>query len=103
MSNIIRLSHARRAIAGMLRYTHTIPTIPVARKMNVAQLVQARQEYASRHTWSAIFMRAYGLVCVRFPHLRRAWISWPFHHLYEHPYSRCAVAVEREWQGEKVV
>ena len=103
MSNIIRLSKARRAVVGMLRYAHKIPTIPVAREMNVAQLAQARQENPAPPSWSAIFMRAYGLTCLRFPHLRRAWISWPFEHLYEHPHCVCAVAVEREWEGAKAV
>jgi hypothetical protein len=103
MNHIIRLSKARRAIVGMLRYAHQIPTVPVARQMNVGRLAQARQDHSSPPSWSAVFLRAYGLTCLRFPHLRRAWISWPFEHLYEHPHCIAAVAVEREWEGDKAV
>src|SRR5437867_1480680 len=103
MGEIIPLSKARRAVVAMLRYAHKIPTIPVARPINVSPLAQARRQQGSPPSWSAIFIRAYGIVCSRYPHLRRAWISWPYPRLYEHPHCVCAMVVEREWEGEKVI
>jgi pyruvate/2-oxoglutarate dehydrogenase complex dihydrolipoamide acyltransferase (E2) component len=103
MGEIIPLSKARRAMVAMLRYAQKIPTVPVARTIHLGPLAQTRKQQLSPHSWSAIFIRAYGLVCSHFPHLRRAWMSWPFPRLYEHPHSVCGMAVEREWEGEKVV
>lgn len=103
MGEIIRLSKARRAVVAMLRYAQKIPTVPVARRINVGALAQARRQQSPAHSWSAIFIRAYGIVCSRYPHLRRAWLSWPYPRLYEHPHCVCGLVVEREWEGEKVV
>jgi pyruvate/2-oxoglutarate dehydrogenase complex dihydrolipoamide acyltransferase (E2) component len=103
MGTTIPLSKGRRALAAMLEYSRTIPTIPVNRPMNLADLVHARRRCVESISWTAIFIRAYGIVCARFPELRRSWISWPTPRLYEHPYSQCAVAVERDVDGEKVV
>lgn len=103
MGKSIPLSNGRRAIAAMLEYARKIPTVPVSRAINVAALAQARGGSVDPVSWTAIFIRAYGIVCKRFPELRRSWISWPYPHLYEHSSSKCAVAVEREWEGEKIV
>lgn len=103
MSRIIRLSTNRRAVNAMLRYAKPIPTVPVARRMELAPLVAARAQLPQPPSWSAIFMRAYGLTCVEQHQLRRCWLDWPYARLYEHPTSVCAVAVEREWEGERGV
>jgi hypothetical protein len=103
MSGRISLSPGRRAMAAFLSYAQRIPTVPVARPMKLAPLVRARAQLASRPSWSSIFMRSYGLVCSEFPPLRRVWVAWPRPHLYEHPCSICNVAVERDFDGERVV
>ncbi|MSU79517.1 MAG: hypothetical protein EXS16_15675 [Gemmataceae bacterium] len=103
MGTAIPLSNARRALVAVLEYSRKIPTIPVSRALNLSALVQARNRSAYSISWTAIFIRAYGIVSSRFPELRRSWISWPRPYLYEHPYSQCTVAVERDWGGEKVV
>ena len=54
-----------------------------------------------RPSWATIFMRAYSAVCAAHPPLRRAYIGFPRPHLYEHPYPICAMAVEREHNGEE--
>jgi hypothetical protein len=54
-------------------------------------------------SWTAIFLRGYGLTARHNPELRRAFIRWPLPHFYEHPYSVCAVLVEREHEGETIV
>lgn len=103
MSDRIKLSSCRRALAAMLRYAQRMPTIPVACRMNLADVAAARRSTASPPSWSSIFIRAYGLTCARFDQLRRSWISWPRPYLYQHPHSVCAAAIEREWEGEQVV
>ncbi len=103
MSSYVRVSNYRRALTELLRYSQRIPTVPVARRLQLGDLARARLERPHAPSWSAIFLRAYGLVCSRFSHLRRCWISWPRARLYEHPHSVAAVAVEREWQGEQML
>lgn len=103
MHESLPLSNARRAMAEMLRYAQKVPTVPVARQFNVDELIAARDYLEEPPSWSAIFIRAYALVCARFFHLRRAWISWPSPRLHQHAHGVCAVAIEREWQGERVV
>ena len=51
----------------------------------------------------AIFLKAYALVGLDIPELRRAWIPFPYVRLYEHPTSEAAVLVEREYEGEAMV
>lgn len=99
MSRIVHLTPNRRALNAMLDYARQIPTVPVARRLNLSQLMQARSAVPQPPSWSAIFMRAYALTCLARTQLRRCWLSWPYPRLYEHPSNVCAVAVEREWQG----
>ncbi len=103
MGKRVKLSVARRGVIGMLRYSQGIPTVPVAREMNLGNVEKFRRQLTNRPTWSAIFIRAYGLVCSQHPELRRCWVSWPRPCLYEHPFSICSLAVEREWQGERIL
>ena len=41
-------------------------------------------------------MRAYGLVGREHPSLRRAYLPYPWPHLYEHPQTECAFLIERD-------
>jgi hypothetical protein len=94
----LRLTPARKLVIEMLHHARKQPSIPVARLMNVGRLAVLRQE--TDVSWTAIFLRAYGLVAQRIPELRRTYIRWPKAHLYEHPYSIGAVVVERQIEGE---
>lgn len=97
------LSPARRLLMEMLHHARKVPSIPVARQMNVAALAQARARSAAPLSWTALFLRAYALVGQRFPELRRTYIPYPFPHIYEHPRSVGALVIEREMAGETVL
>ena len=96
------LSPARRAIAEMLHHAQRVPTVPVSKQIDVGDLAQLRKSGGSAPSWTAVFMRAYSLVGMDYPALRRMLIPWPYPHLYEHPYTICKLAVERHWQDELV-
>jgi hypothetical protein len=100
---IVPLSLPRRWICDLLHFAAKIPTVPVERRLDVRPVVEARDRLVNRLSWAAIFARAYGLVGREVPELRRAYLSWPWPHLYEFPYSIASVAVEREYQGENAV
>lgn len=97
------LSGPRTFINDLLHYAKAIPTVPVSRVMDLGPLIPARREHPVRPSWSLLFMKAFGLVATEHPSLRRAWIGFPTPRLYEHPQSVCALAMEREYQGESGV
>jgi hypothetical protein len=87
----------------MLHFAKRVPSIPVARTMNVAAIERVRIACATRPSWTSLFMKAYSLVCQRRPSLRWALIPWPWEHIYEHPISVCGAVIEREHLGENIL
>jgi hypothetical protein len=51
----------------------------------------------------ALFTKAFALVADEFPELRRAYISYPWPHLYEYPENAAVVMIERMHRGESSV
>ncbi len=100
----LKVSPYRRFIADMLHFACRVPSVPVERVMNLAETMAARLRVGrQRPTWTALFVKAYGMTAREFAELRRAWLTFPYTRIYEHPYTICAVAVEREFQGEHAV
>jgi hypothetical protein len=96
------LSPARKMVLEILHHGRKVPALPLSKRMDLGELVDARKAGAAV-SWTAIFMKAYGLVAQQHPELRRAYIPWPWPHLYEHSISECALLVEREHEGESIV
>jgi hypothetical protein len=71
--------------------------------MNLRELVQARLGAEPKPSWCAIFTLAYARLAAARPELRRAYLSFPVPHLYEHPLNVASVAVERTFEGEAAV
>jgi hypothetical protein len=99
----IALSLPRRLVCDLVHSAHTIPTVPVQCAMNVGPLAFARTQLNPRPSWCVIFTKAYAQVAAEFPELRRAYLSFPWARLYEHPTSTASVAVERIYEGEPSV
>ena len=102
----LSLSVPRRVMCDLLAFAKAIPTVPVQRQMNVAGVAAARTRLAlagDAPGWCAIFTKAYAITALRFPELRRAYLSVPWAYLYEHPHSIASVAVERRYEGENAV
>jgi hypothetical protein len=97
------LSLPRRWICDLLHFAQKVPTVPVQRRVDLRAVVEARGRLVKRFSWAALFTRAYGLVAQEVPQLRRYYLSFPWPHLYEFPYSIASVAIERQWQGEPAV
>src|SRR5262245_48909497 len=97
------LSTPRRLTLDFLRTCRGIPFVTLARTMNLAELVAARNAWSPRPQWTAIFVKAFALVCAESPYLRRSYFGFPWPHLYEHEAPTAAVTVERTYQGEEVV
>lgn len=86
----------RRAVEDLLHFSRKVPLQPLTRVCRLQRLADLRAQTSPRIGWSALFMKAYGLVARRFPVLRQAYMPWPWTHLYEHPFSICTLAISRE-------
>lgn len=99
----IPLSLQRRWIGDMAHFARSVPVIGGERTMRIRNLVEARRATRCPPSWYAIMLKAYGIVSARIPELRRAYMPYPWPHLYEHPYSVGTVVVDREYQNEPAV
>ena len=79
------------------------PTVPVQRVMHLKPVMQARAALTDRPAWAALFAKAFALVAVEIPDLRRAYVKVPWAHLYEYPVSTLSMVFERDWNGEMVI
>jgi hypothetical protein len=99
----IRLSRPRILVCDLLHFAQGIPTVPVQRRMRLAEVVLARMSQPERPSWTAIFTKAYALVSAEMPALRRAYVKLPWARLYEYERPIASVAIEREYEGEPAV
>jgi hypothetical protein len=93
----------RRFTCDLLRVARQLPTVPVERRMNLAAVAAARQAALPRPSWCAVFTKAYALVAAATPELRRAYLSFPWPHLYEHHHNVASIAIERQIGDETAV
>ena len=68
-------------------------------RINLAAVVAARAGTQPAIGWTAIWLKALGLVGRRRPELRTAYLPFPFARLYVHPELAPTVIVERMWRG----
>lgn len=93
----IPLSLPRRFVNDLLHFARQIPSVPMERNMDLSALATARQQSTPRISWSAIFLKAYAIVCERRPELRRTYLSLPWGRLHEHPLNIAGMAMERAY------
>ncbi len=99
----IALPLPRRWIADLLHAGRRIPTVTVERRVDVSAVAAARKQLADPPPWVVLFTKAYALVAARRPELRRAYMPFPWPHLFQADESVATVAVEREYLGEPAV
>ncbi|MBX4911160.1 MULTISPECIES: hypothetical protein [Rhizobium] len=99
----IKLSAARRLVGDLMRFSIRVPRVTVQRQMNLAPLVAARRARPERPSWTALFIKGYGLLALEVPEFRRAYVKLPRPQFYEYPESVASVAHEREYEGERIV
>lgn len=99
----IKLSLPRRFVCDILHFAKKVPTIPMQRRMQLADVISARAASSHRISWCAIFLKAYSIVAAERPELRRAYLSFPWARLYEHPVNVASFSLERNYKGEEAV
>jgi hypothetical protein len=90
-----KLPLSRRFVGDLAHCARAVPLLTVQRRMNLADVAAARREAIGRPGWCALFIKAFAIMAARRPDLRRAYVSYPRPHLYEHPTNIAAVAVTR--------
>jgi hypothetical protein len=100
---LIGLTLPRRFVCDLLHFARKIPSIPIERRMHLADVVAVRKSWTHRVSWCAIFMKAFAIVAARRPEFRRVFMHVPWGYLYEHPANVANVSVEREFDGEPAV
>ena len=96
----VGLSLTRRLIVEHLRLSLDVPTCSLVGVLDLAPLVAARSQAATRPAWTAIFAKAQALAAQKVPELRRIFVKLPWPHFYELPASVASIVVEREIDGE---
>jgi hypothetical protein len=99
----IRLTTQRRLMNKWLEHCRRVPAYTVERRMNLADAAAARNSWAKRPAWTAIFAQAFSLVAQETPCLRRSFIPFPWPHLYEHAEPVAIFSVERMLEDEPAV
>ncbi len=94
------LSLPRKFVCDLLAFAKKVPSVPMQRRMKLGDLVAARNANSPRVSWCAIFLKAYSIVSAKQPELRRAYLPFPWPHLYEHPTNIASFSLEREYRGE---
>ena len=99
----VGLSVHRVMIADLMYFSRKVPTIPVQRHMRLGPVKAARARLTERPSWVTLFAKAFALVAVDMPVLRRSYLGLPWAHLYEHPITVASVAVEKMDRGTQAV
>ncbi len=72
----------------------------IIRPVALRQLIAVRSQFRKPPSWTAIFAKAFAIVAVEIPELRRAYIKYPWPYLYEYAESTVNIASEREIMGD---
>jgi hypothetical protein len=86
----------------MLHFAERVPASTVERTLRVQPLLDARRSVPDPPGWHALVTKGLGVVSMRVPELRRAYLPFPWPRLYEAPHSVASVVFEKEFGGEPV-
>jgi hypothetical protein len=92
----ISLSPSSRVRNDFLHFANKVPLLPVQRRMALGPLIAARAASPHRPPLTALFVKGFALLAQQVPELRRAYIGFPWPHLYEYPASVAMVAFDRD-------
>src|SRR3954462_14925479 len=93
----------RRWIADLMHAGRAVPTVTAERVMDVSAVAEARRGLLDPPPWVLLFTKAYAMVAARRPELRRAYMPFPWPHLFQADESVASIAVERVYRGEPAV
>jgi hypothetical protein len=96
----IRLTLARRIMADYMWAASGIARADVKRRLAFRDLIAARDELQEPPSWTAIFVKAFAIVAIEIPELRRIYFKFPWPYIYEYADSTANIAAAREIMGD---
>ena len=93
------LSVPRRFLADFVHFARKMPLVGISRKMDLGAVVEARKKVSPAPNWTLLFAKAFARVAVE----RRAYMGFPWPHLYQCDDSVATIAIERAYNGEPMV
>ncbi len=97
------LSVPRRFLADFVHFASKMPLVAIARRMDLGPVQAARAAATPAPNWTLLLAKAFARVAVERPELRRAYLGFPWPHLFECRESVASIAIEREYAGEPMV
>lgn len=95
-----RLLPAERSLpCDIVHFARQVPVARAEAELDLGEVAAARSQAEPRVSWTALFVKAQGLVAERHEWLRQTFLRWPIPHVFEHEQSTAMVAVQREYQG----
>lgn len=97
----VSLSPARRLVADYMWFSRDLPLVTIERRIDLARLIEVRKQAVDRPIWAAAFAKAFAMVCMEDPRLRRAYVKLPWPSFYEYESTVASIILERDHDGEE--
>ena len=97
------LSVPRRFLADFMYFARRMPLVGIVRRMDLESVVSARRACVRAPNWTVLFAKAFARVAAERNELRRAYLGFPWPHLFECQQSVASIAIERDYEGEAMV
>lgn len=94
------LPRSRRLTVDVLHYHRKVPTCAHDRRTDVGRVAQLRSQLPVRVSWPILFIKAFALVAQKRPVLRQTYLTWPWPHVCENPYSVAMLPTHRDHLSE---
>lgn len=94
----------RRTAIDVSIVAKRVPSFPVIRRFNVAEIEkwrQSRKAIGKRIGWNAILAHAYGVICNENPQLRDVYVARPTPYIYQHPEPIASLTIHRRDSADK--
>ena len=96
----VPFSLPRRWVNDLLHFAKKVPVVSGERQLRVQSMMELRRKVPHPPTWSSLMIKAFSIVGQRVPELRRAYMPYPWPHIYESPYSVATLIFDRVYEGE---
>lgn len=99
----VSLAPGRRLVTDYMWFSRDLPLVTIERRTSLSRLVEMRKCAVDRPIWAAVFAKAFAIVCMEDPRLRRAYVKLPWPCFFEHASPVAAIILERDHGGEETL
>lgn len=96
---IFRVNQSRSLVLDIARLARYVPSFPVERWFDLAEVAEARSHTSSRISWVTLFLKAYGIASQSLPLLRTHYSRFPFPYFYQTPTCTISLSINRQHAG----